>query len=101
MSAGTDFRARVQQFMEERMQTTMLTGMLIGAVVAMCLIGISVLFLYRRYKLAGKFHHTTLFHHIVPPLGTPLLSCSFDPNYIITCPCPLLASITLCARYSV
>uniref|UniRef100_A0A671P103 lysophospholipase n=1 Tax=Sinocyclocheilus anshuiensis TaxID=1608454 RepID=A0A671P103_9TELE len=30
-----------------------LTGVLIGAVVAMCLIGISVLFLYRRYKLAG------------------------------------------------
>ncbi|TSK72066.1 Patatin-like phospholipase domain-containing protein 7 [Bagarius yarrelli] len=51
MSAGIDIRARLQQFMEERMQTTMLTGMLIGAVVAVCLIGISVLFLYRRYKL--------------------------------------------------
>ncbi|KAB5549206.1 hypothetical protein PHYPO_G00064720 [Pangasianodon hypophthalmus] len=54
MAAGIDFRARVQQFMEERMQTTMLTGMLIGAVVAVCLIGISVLFLYRRYKLASQ-----------------------------------------------
>uniref|UniRef100_A0A9J7Z6T6 lysophospholipase n=1 Tax=Cyprinus carpio carpio TaxID=630221 RepID=A0A9J7Z6T6_CYPCA len=32
----------------------MLTGVLIGAVVAMCLIGISVLFLYRRYKLANQ-----------------------------------------------
>uniref|UniRef100_A0A8B9JPV9 lysophospholipase n=1 Tax=Astyanax mexicanus TaxID=7994 RepID=A0A8B9JPV9_ASTMX len=32
-----------------------LTGMLIGAVVAVCLIGIAVLFLYRRYKLASKF----------------------------------------------
>ncbi|XP_053334234.1 patatin-like phospholipase domain-containing protein 7a isoform X2 [Clarias gariepinus] len=52
--AGTDFRARVQQFMEERMQTTMLTGVLMGAVVAVCLIGISVLFLYRRYKLASQ-----------------------------------------------
>ncbi|KTG32840.1 hypothetical protein cypCar_00006612 [Cyprinus carpio] len=31
-----------------------LTGVLIGAVVAMCLIGISVLFLYRRYKLANQ-----------------------------------------------
>ncbi|KAI5091421.1 patatin-like phospholipase domain-containing protein 7 isoform X1, partial [Silurus meridionalis] len=31
-----------------------LTGMLIGAVVAVCLIGISVLFLYRRYKLASQ-----------------------------------------------
>uniref|UniRef100_A0A672MM39 lysophospholipase n=1 Tax=Sinocyclocheilus grahami TaxID=75366 RepID=A0A672MM39_SINGR len=32
----------------------MLTGVLIGAVVAMCLIGISVLFLYHRYKLANQ-----------------------------------------------
>lgn len=114
MAAGIDFGAWVQQFMEERMQTTMvlksesafwnfllsvpfffflilrnewdpllltrgelfscstcrfnmikshvncfsvlqLTGVLIGAMVAMCLIGIAVLFLYRRYKLASKF----------------------------------------------
>ncbi|XP_031664710.1 patatin-like phospholipase domain-containing protein 7 isoform X5 [Oncorhynchus kisutch] len=48
-----DIRARVQQFVEERMQTTMLTGVLIGAVVAVSLIGIVVLFLYRRYKLAS------------------------------------------------
>ncbi|XP_060791547.1 patatin-like phospholipase domain-containing protein 7a [Neoarius graeffei] len=54
MAAGIDIRARLQQFMEERLQTTMLTGMLIGAVVAVCLIGISVLFLYRRYKLANQ-----------------------------------------------
>uniref|UniRef100_A0A8C2JMI9 lysophospholipase n=1 Tax=Cyprinus carpio TaxID=7962 RepID=A0A8C2JMI9_CYPCA len=32
----------------------MLTGVLIGAVVAVCLIGISVLFFYRRYKLANQ-----------------------------------------------
>ncbi|XP_052377466.1 patatin-like phospholipase domain-containing protein 7 isoform X4 [Oncorhynchus keta] len=48
-----DIRARVQQFVEERMQTTMLTGVLIGAVVAVSLIGVVVLFLYRRYKLAS------------------------------------------------
>ncbi|XP_026859503.2 patatin-like phospholipase domain-containing protein 7a [Electrophorus electricus] len=54
MKTGMHLRERFQVFMEERMQTTMLTGMLIGAVVAVCLIGISVLFLYRRYKLAGQ-----------------------------------------------
>uniref|UniRef100_A0A3B3WVV0 lysophospholipase n=1 Tax=Poecilia mexicana TaxID=48701 RepID=A0A3B3WVV0_9TELE len=44
-------KARVQQFVEERMQTTMLTGVLIGAVVAVVLIGIVVLFYYRKIKL--------------------------------------------------
>uniref|UniRef100_A0A6Q2Z035 lysophospholipase n=1 Tax=Esox lucius TaxID=8010 RepID=A0A6Q2Z035_ESOLU len=48
-----DIKARIQQFVEERMQTTMLTGMLIGAAVAVSLIGIVVLLLYRRYKLAS------------------------------------------------
>ncbi|XP_075999453.1 patatin-like phospholipase domain-containing protein 7a isoform X1 [Genypterus blacodes] len=47
-----DIRARVQEFVEERMQTTMLTGALIGAAIAITMIGIVVLFLYRRYKLA-------------------------------------------------
>ncbi|KAI2651495.1 Patatin-like phospholipase domain-containing protein 7 [Labeo rohita] len=42
---GSEIRSRLQQF---------LTGVLIGAVVAVCLIGISVLFLYRRYKLANQ-----------------------------------------------
>uniref|UniRef100_A0A3B1JXB1 lysophospholipase n=1 Tax=Astyanax mexicanus TaxID=7994 RepID=A0A3B1JXB1_ASTMX len=50
--SGSLIGAGLQQFVEERMQSTMLTGMLIGAVVAVCLIGIAVLFLYRRYKLA-------------------------------------------------
>uniref|UniRef100_A0A3B5L715 lysophospholipase n=1 Tax=Xiphophorus couchianus TaxID=32473 RepID=A0A3B5L715_9TELE len=44
-------KARVQQFVEERMQTTMLTGVLIGAAVAVVLIGIVVLFYYRKIKL--------------------------------------------------
>uniref|UniRef100_A0A087YP49 lysophospholipase n=1 Tax=Poecilia formosa TaxID=48698 RepID=A0A087YP49_POEFO len=47
-------KARVQQFVEERMQTTMLTGVLIGAVVAVVLIGIVVLFYYRKIKLARE-----------------------------------------------
>uniref|UniRef100_A0A3Q0T2P9 Patatin-like phospholipase domain containing 7a n=1 Tax=Amphilophus citrinellus TaxID=61819 RepID=A0A3Q0T2P9_AMPCI len=38
--------------MEQRMQTSMLTGVLIGAAVAVALIGIVVLFLYRRFKHA-------------------------------------------------
>ncbi|KAM4635191.1 patatin-like phospholipase domain-containing protein 7a [Polymixia lowei] len=54
VNSRNDIRARVQQFVEERMQTTMLTGVLIGAAVAVSLIGIVVLFLYRRYKLASE-----------------------------------------------
>ncbi|XP_018525942.1 patatin-like phospholipase domain-containing protein 7a [Lates calcarifer] len=54
LSSKNDIRARVQQFVEERMQTTMLTGVLIGAAVAVSLIGIVVLFLYRRFKLSRE-----------------------------------------------
>ncbi|XP_040013281.1 patatin-like phospholipase domain-containing protein 7a isoform X3 [Xiphias gladius] len=54
LSSKNDIKARVQQFVEERMQTTMLTGVLIGAAVAVSLIGIVVLFLYRRFKLARE-----------------------------------------------
>lgn len=54
MNSKNDFRARLQQFVEERMQTTMLTGVLIGAAVAVSLIGIVVLFLYKRFKLARQ-----------------------------------------------
>ncbi|XP_037608206.1 patatin-like phospholipase domain-containing protein 7a isoform X2 [Sebastes umbrosus] len=54
VNSKNEIRARVQQFVEERMQTTMLTGVLIGAAVAVSLIGIVVLFLYRRFKLARQ-----------------------------------------------
>ncbi|RVE65668.1 hypothetical protein OJAV_G00118750 [Oryzias javanicus] len=47
-------KARVQQFVEERMQTTMLTGIVIGAAVVVSLIGIVVLFLYKKYKLSRQ-----------------------------------------------
>ncbi|KAK7895627.1 hypothetical protein WMY93_020952 [Mugilogobius chulae] len=50
VSSKNEFAKRVQQFVEERMQTTMLTGVLIGAAMAIALIGIVVLFLYRRYR---------------------------------------------------
>ncbi|XP_072311392.1 patatin-like phospholipase domain-containing protein 7 [Eucyclogobius newberryi] len=49
-----EFAKRVQQFVEERMQTTMLTGVLIGAAMAVALIGIVVLFLYRKYRHARE-----------------------------------------------
>ncbi|XP_030004957.1 patatin-like phospholipase domain-containing protein 7a isoform X2 [Sphaeramia orbicularis] len=54
VNGKNEFRVRVQQFLEERMQTTMLTGVVIGAAVAISLIGIVVLFLYRRFKLARE-----------------------------------------------
>ncbi|XP_077479438.1 patatin-like phospholipase domain-containing protein 7a isoform X3 [Stigmatopora argus] len=50
----TAVTSRVQQFVEERMQTTMLTGVVIGAAVAVAMIGIVVLFLYRRFKHARE-----------------------------------------------
>uniref|UniRef100_A0A8C5C037 Patatin like phospholipase domain containing 7 n=1 Tax=Gadus morhua TaxID=8049 RepID=A0A8C5C037_GADMO len=50
-NSRSELKARVQMFVEERMQTTMLTGVLIGAAVAVSLIGLVILFLYRRHKL--------------------------------------------------
>ncbi|XP_028664591.2 patatin-like phospholipase domain-containing protein 7 [Erpetoichthys calabaricus] len=46
---GTDIRRRVLQFMEAQMQTTMLTGVAIGAVAAILLVGVAVFFIYRRF----------------------------------------------------
>ncbi|CAH2316920.1 patatin-like phospholipase domain-containing 7 isoform X1 [Pelobates cultripes] len=49
-SMGIDLRNRVLQFVEEQLQTTMLTGIFIGAVVAIGLIGIVVFVIYRRFR---------------------------------------------------
>ncbi|XP_044128612.1 patatin-like phospholipase domain-containing protein 7 isoform X1 [Bufo gargarizans] len=49
-SMGVDLRSRVLQFVEERLQTTMLTGILIGAVVALSLIGIVVFIVYKKFR---------------------------------------------------
>uniref|UniRef100_A0A8C5R344 Patatin like phospholipase domain containing 7 n=1 Tax=Leptobrachium leishanense TaxID=445787 RepID=A0A8C5R344_9ANUR len=49
-SMGIDLRNRVLQFVEEQLQTTMLTGIFIGAVVAVCLIGIIVFIVYKRFR---------------------------------------------------
>ncbi|MED6270913.1 hypothetical protein CHARACLAT_014985, partial [Characodon lateralis] len=54
MTSRSALKARVQQFVEERMQTTMLTGVLIGAAIAVSMIGIVVLFFYRKFKLSRE-----------------------------------------------
>nr|XP_005994513.1 PREDICTED: patatin-like phospholipase domain-containing protein 7 isoform X2 [Latimeria chalumnae] len=47
---GREVGARMLQFVEERMQTTMLTGIIIGAAVAILLIAVVVVLIYRRLK---------------------------------------------------
>ncbi|XP_058015264.1 patatin-like phospholipase domain-containing protein 7 isoform X2 [Ahaetulla prasina] len=47
---SSDLRTRVLQFVEDRIQTTMLTGIAIGAAVALSLIGIVVYFVYKKVK---------------------------------------------------
>ncbi|XP_056396318.1 LOW QUALITY PROTEIN: patatin-like phospholipase domain-containing protein 7 [Hyla sarda] len=49
-SMGIDLPNRVLQFVEERLQTTMLTGILIGAAVALSLIGIVIFIVYKKYR---------------------------------------------------
>ncbi|XP_071754553.2 patatin-like phospholipase domain-containing protein 7 [Centroberyx gerrardi] len=51
---GSEIKARMQQFVEERIETTMWTGLLIGAVAVVSLIGVVVFLLYRRYKLSKE-----------------------------------------------
>ncbi|XP_015278588.1 PREDICTED: patatin-like phospholipase domain-containing protein 7 isoform X1 [Gekko japonicus] len=47
---SADLRMRVLQFVEDRLQTTMLTGIIIGAAVALSIIGIVVCLVYRKVK---------------------------------------------------
>ncbi|KAM8934804.1 patatin-like phospholipase domain-containing protein 7 isoform 2-T2 [Pelodytes ibericus] len=49
-SMGIDLRNRVLQFVEEQLQTTMLTGIFIGAMVAVSLVGIIVFIAYKRFR---------------------------------------------------
>ncbi|XP_056313732.1 patatin-like phospholipase domain-containing protein 7 [Danio aesculapii] len=51
--SGHEIKARVQHFIEDQLHTTMWTGVLIGAAVAVSLISIFALFFYRRHK-AGE-----------------------------------------------
>uniref|UniRef100_A0A673JL30 lysophospholipase n=1 Tax=Sinocyclocheilus rhinocerous TaxID=307959 RepID=A0A673JL30_9TELE len=48
--SGTEIKARVQHFIEDQLQSTMWTGVLIGAAVAISFISIVAFFLHRRYK---------------------------------------------------
>ncbi|XP_068104845.1 patatin-like phospholipase domain-containing protein 7 isoform X2 [Hyperolius riggenbachi] len=50
LAKNLDLPSRVLQFVEDRMQTTMWTGILIGAAVALSLIGIVVFFVYKRFR---------------------------------------------------
>ncbi|XP_053137993.1 patatin-like phospholipase domain-containing protein 7 isoform X2 [Hemicordylus capensis] len=47
---SSELRTRVLQFVEDRMQTTMLTGIIIGTAVALSLVSIAVYFVYRKVK---------------------------------------------------
>ncbi|XP_025022047.1 patatin-like phospholipase domain-containing protein 7 isoform X2 [Python bivittatus] len=47
---SSDLRTRVLQFVEDRIQATMLTGIAIGVAVALALIGIVVYFVYKKVK---------------------------------------------------
>ncbi|XP_053180826.1 patatin-like phospholipase domain-containing protein 7 [Scomber japonicus] len=47
---GTNIKAKMQQFVEERTEVNMWTAVLIGAGTAVCIVGVVVFFLYRRYK---------------------------------------------------
>ncbi|KAM4616108.1 patatin-like phospholipase domain-containing protein 7 isoform 1-T2 [Polymixia lowei] len=51
---GNEIKARMQQFVQERTETTMWIGVLIGVVAVVSLIGIAVFLLYRRYKLSKE-----------------------------------------------
>ncbi|XP_069557612.1 patatin-like phospholipase domain-containing protein 7 [Brachyistius frenatus] len=47
---GSEIKARMERFIEERMEANMWTAVLVGAAVAVSVVGVVVLLLYRRYK---------------------------------------------------
>ncbi|CAM4543410.1 unnamed protein product [Leuciscus chuanchicus] len=53
LPSGSEIKARLQNFIEDQLQTTMLTGVLIGAAVAVSLISIVTFLLHRIYR-AGE-----------------------------------------------
>ncbi|KAM9307343.1 patatin-like phospholipase domain-containing protein 7 isoform 2-T3 [Pholidichthys leucotaenia] len=53
-SSREELRARLHHFLEDRIHTTMLTGVLIGAAVAVSLIGVVVFLVYRRFRAARE-----------------------------------------------
>ncbi|XP_029470328.1 patatin-like phospholipase domain-containing protein 7 isoform X3 [Rhinatrema bivittatum] len=63
LSMGIDLRSRVLQFVEDRLQTTMLTGILIGAVVVLCLIGSAAFVIYQRVKESEQEQQPEMRHY--------------------------------------
>nr|AAI29024.1 pnpla7 protein [Xenopus tropicalis] len=53
---GIDLRTRVLQFVEDRLQTTMWTGILIGALVAMAVIGVIGYIVYKKFRQSKQPH---------------------------------------------
>lgn len=51
---GSELRAQMQRFVEERTQANMWTAVLIAAVMAVSVIGVIVFFLFRRYKVSKE-----------------------------------------------
>uniref|UniRef100_A0A8C4NXD4 lysophospholipase n=1 Tax=Dicentrarchus labrax TaxID=13489 RepID=A0A8C4NXD4_DICLA len=51
---GSEIRARMQQFVEERTEANMWTAVLVGAVTVVSVVGVFVFLLYRRYKLSKE-----------------------------------------------
>ncbi|KAF7659022.1 hypothetical protein LDENG_00004540 [Lucifuga dentata] len=51
---GSEIKARMQQFLEERTETNMWTAVLLGAAIVVSVIGIIMFFLYRRYKASKE-----------------------------------------------
>ncbi|XP_076005517.1 patatin-like phospholipase domain-containing protein 7 [Genypterus blacodes] len=47
---GSEIRAKMQQFVEERTESTLWTAVLIGAVTVVSVVGVIVFLLYRKYK---------------------------------------------------
>ncbi|NP_001090744.2 patatin-like phospholipase domain-containing protein 7 [Xenopus tropicalis] len=56
LSMGIDLRTRVLQFVEDRLQTTMWTGILIGALVAMAVIGVIGYIVYKKFRQSKQPH---------------------------------------------
>ncbi|XP_047448078.1 patatin-like phospholipase domain-containing protein 7 [Mugil cephalus] len=51
---GSELKARMEPFVEEKTEVNMWTAVLIGAVMTVSVVGVSVFLLYRRYKLSKE-----------------------------------------------
>ncbi|XP_041855106.1 patatin-like phospholipase domain-containing protein 7 isoform X2 [Melanotaenia boesemani] len=51
---SNELKAKMEQFVEERTEASLWISLLVGAVIAISLVGVVVVFLYRRYKLSKE-----------------------------------------------